>query len=306
MVSIILVNFNTAQMTKECIDSIEANIKDLCHEIIIVDNASSDNSDMLLGSDKRIRYVKNPTNYGFGTANNIGAKMAKGDFLFFLNTDTLLTGNALKDYLDFYSYSDDNQNIGVLGGVLHDCKGDEIRSFGPFVKYSPFSKILLHLQHFDFISTLWNNSHKNKLAQIERDGFCDVDFISGAAMFIPRDVFEKIGGFDEKFFLNYEEIDLQKRLSDSGYRRVVIKSHKIIHFGGGSTTKGISYRSYRISQDSLFTYANKHFRWYQYLLFYICNIVGTIFFLLSPNNTGLSNMQKRNILYRTFLNNRVK
>ena len=100
-VSIIIVTYNTCQMTGECIDSIIEHTRDVDYEIIVVDNASRDASKQTFSHDSRLTYIYNEENIGFGRANNIGAREAKGDYLFLLNSDTLLTNNAVKHFKDY-------------------------------------------------------------------------------------------------------------------------------------------------------------------------------------------------------------
>ena len=102
-VSVIIVNYNTLQMTKDCIDSVIEKTTDVDYEIILVDNASTDGSKEFFKNYRGITYIYNEKNLGFGAANNTGAKTATGDFLFFLNSDTLFKNNALLIFYRSYA-----------------------------------------------------------------------------------------------------------------------------------------------------------------------------------------------------------
>ena len=298
MVSIILVNYNTAKLTTDCIDSIVLHSKGFQYEIIVVDNASSDESSTVLSNDNRILYFQNKKNLGFGKANNIGVKHAKGDYLFFLNTDTYLIDNAIKDYIDFLNIHQ-NEPIGMIGGLLLDIAHNENHSFGPFVDYSPLSKIILRLNRNKWFSRLNKKSHSYILNSIYANGYASVDYICGAGMFISKELFQSLGGFDENFFLYYEEVDLQKRLDKLGLKRIVINSPNIVHLGRGSSEMSkISYGSYKIFESSLFVYAKKHFNKLQFCLFYVSNIVGLLFLFVKPKSRGISINQKIDLLKR--------
>ena len=109
-VSIIIVNFNTRQMTSECIDSIIEKTQGLEFEIILVDNASTDGSKEFFEKDERITYIYSEKNGGFGYGNNLGMKVAKGKYFFLLNSDTLLINNAVKEFYD-YAEKDDKKRV---------------------------------------------------------------------------------------------------------------------------------------------------------------------------------------------------
>ena len=100
-VSIVIVNYNTLKLTKACIDSVIEKTSGLEYEIILVDNASSDGSSDVFKNDERIIFIEASDNIGFGKANNLGVKHAKGDYLFFLNSDTLLLNNAVDELWKF-------------------------------------------------------------------------------------------------------------------------------------------------------------------------------------------------------------
>ena len=129
-VSVIIVNYNTLHVIKPCIDSIVMQTQDIDYEIIVVDNGSDDGSIEALSADPRITFIPTGKNLGFGKANNRGIASAKGDYLFFLNADTLLKNNAIKMFYDFaISYQG---RLGALGCILEDLQGNRIHSYEHF------------------------------------------------------------------------------------------------------------------------------------------------------------------------------
>lgn len=239
-VSIIIINYNTRQMTAECIDSIIDKTSGLSFEIIVVDNASTDGSKDFFSRDNRIIYVYNSENLGFGRANNIGAKHANGKYLFLLNSDTILVSNAIEA---FYSFMENNKDIASCGANLVDENGKMTVSHGNF------PSLLQELSTIGFYK-LYKKTYRNRIAlgQFANEGnISDVDYISGADIFIRRNIFERLNGFDRDYFMYYEETDLYYRMSNSGYRSCLIPSITIIHKVGGS----FSNKRYNISKFNL-------------------------------------------------------
>ena len=224
-VSVIIVNYNTKQLLADCLDSVRAKTKDIEYEVIVVDNDSHDGSQKMLWSQYPwVRLIETGENLGFGRANNVGMDNAKGKYLFLLNSDTILKNNALKIFFD---YSETHKNVGVLGAILLGKDRKPCHSYGKFItpsseikyalsRYLPFLKDKT-LIHPDFVS-----SSKS------------VDYITGADMWLTREVYKKTGGFDSDFFMYCEEVDWQKRMSDIGLSRLVIPGPEIIHLEGGS------------------------------------------------------------------------
>ena len=215
-VSIIIVTYNTCQMTGECIDSIIEHTRDVEYEIILVDNASRDASKQTFSNDSRLTYIYNEENIGFGRANNIGAREAKGDYLFLLNSDTLLTNNAIKHFMDYMASAP--AQTGCCGCLLTNRDGEPIHSFGKRHTYAnsmdewilfPWMK-KLHLRH----SLKKYDEKRPRTVGIEvRE---QVDYITGADLFIRRSVYEACGLFDPDFFMYYEDAHLCRKYQPAG------------------------------------------------------------------------------------------
>ena len=231
MVSIIIVNYNTRQLTLDCLKSIYQHTKDIDFEVIVVDNASSDGSiEAIRESFPIVKVIEPNENLGFGRANNLGAKYAKGEYLFLLNSDTLLIENSIKKLYDFYIENQGKLHIGVLGCTLVDKDLNLIHSGGDFPTISRYI--------FDHPFRVLNKIFKTNKSTFKKFSYNDiltkVDMVTGADMFLSKKSFDKVGGFDERFFLYYEETDMEHRLTKLGYSHYIINTTKIIHLEGGS------------------------------------------------------------------------
>ncbi|SHK64114.1 glycosyltransferase family 2 protein [Chryseobacterium polytrichastri] len=219
--SIILVNYNTCQLTLACIDSIREFSTSFSYEIIVVDNDSSDNSVEVLSKLPYIKFIEFGKNAGFGAANNLGAKNAVGKYLFLLNTDTILIDNSIKILLDFYRHNEGKLKIGTLGATLIDENQNIINSGGNFPTVDKYVNAYLRRPVKEY-----------KIAK--NDDYQQIDYVTGADLMISKRIYEEIEGFDENFFLYYEETDLQKRIQSLGYINYLITTTRIIHLEGGS------------------------------------------------------------------------
>lgn len=228
-VSIIIVNYNTRGLLRDCIKSIKEKTAEVDYEIIVVDNASSDGSMKMLAEDfPEVRAFSSGGNIGFGRANNIGMKEAEGKYLFLLNSDTLLVNNAIKI---FYNEAErrvkSGRKIGAIGSILIGADGKTCHSYGKFI--TPFEEIKETIAKYLRFLKDPENTCPTKI-----QGEKKVDYVTGADMLVPRKTFEDIGGFDPDFFMYCEEVDWQKRMEEKGYERLLVAGPGIIHLEGGS------------------------------------------------------------------------
>ncbi len=241
LISIIIVNYNTKALTLQCIESIIKYTVGLTYEIIVVDNASSDGSQQAIQTQfPNVKLINSASNLGFGKANNIGAEHAEGEFLFFLNSDTYLLNNALKIFHDFFT-ANKTLHIGCLGAVLTD------QDFVENGTGSEFPTLLGYLK-------TRTKPLLDKIAKKPREN--KVEYILGADMFVPKSVFEEAGKFDERFFMYYEESDLQLQMAKLGYNRLIISGPKIVHLEGKSSSYNIN--KIMLVQTSAFKYYKKN------------------------------------------------
>ncbi len=247
-VSIIIVNYNTKDLTNQCINSIIEKTEGIEFEIILVDNASSDGSKEFFEKDKRIKYIYSNKNGGFGYGNNLGMKIAQGKYFFLLNSDTLLQNNAIEE---FYNYAEQFPQKRVYGCYLLQADG---KSNGTSYFFFPAFTIKQFL-----IRIFGKQQH-----EIFDDQIKDVAAISGADMFFHREIYDVTGGFDENIFLYGEEGEWQYRMLKYGYHCRIISQPKIIHLEGQSMK--FSPSKMAIKLKSHFYILKKHMWYPTYLL----------------------------------------
>ena len=250
-VSIIIVNYNTKQLLADCLATVFEKTKDVAFEVIVADNASTDSSEEYIKEHyPSVKWINSGENLGFGRANNLGAKYASGKYLFLLNSDTLLLNNAIRIFFD-YAESHQHEGIGTLGSWLLDKNEKPNNSFGFF----PCPK--------NEIGYLLGKYQLPSLSDITEEK--EVDYITGADLFIEKRLFDKLDGFDKNIFMYYEETDLQYRLAQRGLSRKIIPGPRIIHLEGGSfENKGLSLKRFLMAQTSYNYYLRKNFHGLNY------------------------------------------
>lgn len=276
-VSIIIVNYNTKHLTADCIDSIIAKTSEVEYEIILVDNASSDGSQEEFSSDGRILFLEAGDNLGFGKANNLGAQHAKGDYIFFLNSDTLLLNNAI---YEMWRYSEEHKedNIGGLGCILCDGNNQRCHSYAKLNTWKDIVKSY-------FLAPYTKKKAKEIMAMDAEDESKDafeVGYVTGADLFVSRKVIDECGCFDPDFFMYSEESEMQWRFKKHVYKNMIIKSPKIMHLEGMSQAKKKSPTMKKIimTQSSLYLYVKKTSSKFEYLLFKLLFPITRLPFLL--------------------------
>ena len=272
-ISVIIVTYNTRQMTAECIESIFEKTKGIDFEVILVDNASTDGSKEFFENDSRIKYIYSNENLGFGRGNNLGFKYASGKYIFLLNSDTLLVNDAITE---MYNYMEKSPaDVGCCGCVLQDKWGNRIHSY--HLSFPTLSSLFKEVICFS-IPKLYN-PYKRDVIRAAQDKFpLKVKQITGADIFIRRKVIEECGMFDPDFFMYFEETEMQHRFFLKGYKSIVIDSPKIIHLEGASSTqsdykrKNILRRHNRALKGR-FTYARKVFSKKKYFIFRLMHLL---------------------------------
>lgn len=295
-VSVIIVNYNTKDLTNQCIDSIFDKTKDVCFEVIVVDNASTDGSIELLKNDNRIVYIGSGLNLGFGKANNLGVKYSKGRYLFFLNSDTILINNAIKEFFDFMESKGNNLNIGAVGCLLVDSNYNRIHSYGNF----PTMSRTIKNEWIDHVLKRFGKRAKRfdeGLIEPKDVLFFQVGYITGADLFCKREVFIDSKGFDPDFFMYWEETEMQYRWKKRyGLSAYILKGPKIIHLEGKSNKTPSQISSIKKMQ-SMFMYFKKTSPKLMYYLFRCIIFIGRIHLFLLPK---LNNEEKK-ILFKTII-----
>ena len=251
-VSVVIVNYNTLQMTNDCITSLTKFTSNNLIEIIVIDNASTDGSKAFFTNDKRIKYIYSEENLGFGRANNVGIELSSGKYIFMLNSDTILLDDIIAK---LFNFAEANQNnLGAVGTCLINNEKKDALSFGLFLTPKRIYRRLL-----ENIGVYKNTFEAEIYSRIETKGYAEVDFISGADLFVPKSVFDRIKGFDSDFFMYYEETDLQKRMDGAGLKRYSINQRDIIHLEGGSFGGDLPFKRKMLMTKGMKLYINKHF-----------------------------------------------
>lgn len=227
--SIIIINWNSAEHVRACLASIHRHIRGVSHEIIVVDNASYDGCAGMLARDHAgAVFIQSDHNLGFARANNLGFRKSKGQALLFLNPDTEVMDDAIAVMLKA------SPDAGAVGCRLLNTDGSLQTSC-----VQAFPTILNQVLDAECLRRLCPRAKLWGLAPILDEGAEPVaaDVISGACLMVRRDVFESVGGFSEDFFMYGEDIDLCYRIAQSGRRNVVVKSVSVVHHGGGSSSQ---------------------------------------------------------------------
>ena len=252
-VSIIIVNYNTKELIKNCLTSIFEKTSGITFEVIVSDNGSSDGSiEMIKSEFPQVVLIENNANLGFGKANNVGSKIAKGKYLFFLNSDTVLLNNAVKEFFD---KAESEKESFILGSYLYDNEGKICNSYGSFL--NPF-KAILTKNIYDFYPSILEKrveKLKNEIRIGDAVSEKIVDFVTGADLFISQEDFSKINGFDGNIFMYCEDEDLCRMAKKNGIKVKIIKSPKIAHLEGGSLS--IKIKRILIQDKSFFYYCKK-------------------------------------------------
>lgn len=249
-VSVILVSYNTKELTRDCLKSLYQYTYDIEFEVFVVDNNSQDGScEMIEQEFQQVKLIKNPDNKGFGAANNIAIKQSSAKYIFCLNTDTILVNNAIKILFD---YMEENENVGVCGGQLYDRNMEITSSVGNFP-----TAARIFFQYFG-LRFIFSKYWKEKLApakKLDATSVMPVDYICGADIFFRKSVLDKIGLFDENIFMYGEESDLCYRERQAGYEVKFIPESKIIHLCGESSK---NLNKQKMIQESLLYWYKKN------------------------------------------------
>lgn len=249
-ISIIIVSWRVKDLLKKCLESILASTG-VSFEIIVVDNNSADGTAEMLSQDfsGQIKFIKNDKNLGFAKANNLGLKQATGDYVLFLNPDTEIQSDTLAKSLNFMKQ---HPNCGIMGSRMYFKSGEPQPSVRRFPTVSAIllmlfklPKLFAHLPAIDkYLATDFDYGKEQTVKQV-----------MGAFMLVPKWLIRKIGGFDERFFIWFEEVDLCLAVRKLGYQVIYNPDISIIHYGG----KSFSQQALVANQWRFFQSALKYF-----------------------------------------------
>jgi hypothetical protein len=247
--SIIIVSYNSKKNLEKCIKSIYNKLDDSFEwEVIVVNNDKNEN---LLEIQKKfdlIKLVDSYKNLGFGAGGNLGAKSSTGDLLFFLNPDTEIMLNDTKNI--FQKFKTD-KNLGIIGAGIFDKEGKKQKwSAG---KEISFFNLIKNNLGFSGSKKIWSSSKE-----------IECDWVSGTAMFVRKELFEKVGGFDKAFFMYFEDMDLGKKVRNLGKKVLFYPNFRVFHKGGES------WDDFKLQKkhyyDSMEKYLKKHFKFFSLLI----------------------------------------
>jgi GT2 family glycosyltransferase len=236
--SIIIVNFKSKHCLKDCLVSIFNKIKTKTGtEIIIVNNDKEENLESLADNFEEIIIINADKNNGFGAANNLGAKRAKGEFLLFLNPDTEIFSENIQEIFEEF---EKNENLAVIGSCLLDKSG-KVQNW-------------IAGKEMGLLDILGNNLGISRDKKIGEDWKkSKIGWVAGTAMFVRKNIFEKLQGFDENFFMYFEDMDLCKRARAFGKEVMYLPNFLVLHKSGESyRDKKKQKKDYYNSQEYYF------------------------------------------------------
>lgn len=249
-VDIVIVNWNAGKLLKECVDSVIKYSDSCVSNIVVIDNDSSDGSEMFLDDQVSVKLIRARKNLGFGKACNLGASHCNSEFILFLNPDARIFGDTLSKVQSFM-VDNENAKIGICGVKLYDENGHISRSCSraPSAK-AYFSEAIGLTKIFPSLGTAmseWNHLDTRI-----------VDQVIGAFFFVRRTLFVSLQGFDERFFVYFEEVDFSYRARKEGWCSAYFCGAEAFHKGGGSSDQVKATRLF-YSMRSRIQYVFKHF-----------------------------------------------
>ena len=238
-IAVIIINYNSSKLTKECVESIlEKTDENLSFQIIVVDNCSEKEDYIFLKTFceshyfQNLQLIRSKINTGFGGGNMMGYQFANAKYIAFVNNDTLVLNDCLSI---LKSAIEKDSAIAMVGGQSYSEDGKRM------VAFDHFASVSKELFGRDFLEKI--NPTKYPKRKIEYTNPIKVNYVQGSFMFIRAIDFNELGGFDTNIFLYYEETDLSKRLKSIGKSCYLIPEAKYIHYHGASTPQNITIKT---------------------------------------------------------------
>lgn len=230
LVSILIVSYNTRELTLECLRSLRYGGAGVDHEVVVVDNASRDGSGAAARTEfPGVRLIELGTNVGFGRANNIAAAEANGEFLLLLNPDTVARAGAVEALV---RGAREHPAAGIWGGRTFFADGS-LNPASCWATPTPWSLLCIGTG-LAKVFPRWRVLNPEAYGGWRRDHVREVDIVSGCFLLITRDLWDRLGGFDPAFFMYGEDADLCLRARRIGARPTIIPGAEIVHHGGAS------------------------------------------------------------------------
>jgi GT2 family glycosyltransferase len=234
-VSVCIVNWNCRELLRKCLESLYARPQGVSFEVVVVDNASTDGAaDMVAAEFPRAVLVRNAENRGFSRGNNQAAHLARGRYLFFLNNDTELRPNTLAE---FATFADRNPGVGMVGPKLRGLDGQAQIAY----RTRPTLAALFHRISLLRWTRLFRGAYyRYRRNTFEPDGVRAVEALMGAAVFLPRDVFEQSGRWDERYHFGGEDLDLSAQVGRR-HKVVYFSRVEVLHYGRVSSRANVGF-----------------------------------------------------------------
>jgi len=231
-ISFVIVNWNTRELLKNCLESVVRTVHDLTYEVIVVDNASIDGSvAMVQDFLPQVRIIANDKNRGFGAANNQAFQTMEGRYALLLNTDTVLTEDAVRE---LFSFMESHPEAGMSCGQLLNRDGSKQNSI------APFPTLFTLLTNISLLEYLFPGKYPSK--RYDHRQPIAVDSGVGACLMVRRAAMDAVGWFDERYFFFFEETDWAYRMHLAGWRIFHVPAARIYHFQGQSIGPDIRSR----------------------------------------------------------------
>jgi hypothetical protein len=272
--SVIIINWNTKDLLYECIAALRAHTHHISLQIIVVDNHSSDGSpEMVEQNFPRLHLIKNKENRGYGRAGNQGLEKAKGKYVLILNSDVTVNPNCLDQ---MFQFMESHPDIGASsckltfpdGSLQHSCR-----------KFPDFKTYLLMLLGVRFLFTRMKWFREYLMLDWDHSEIREVDQIMGSFLFIRKEVITQVGGFDERFWMYFEEVDLCLRIHKAGWKVVHYPYASAVHFLSKSSEQWGEIKKIKEYQKSLLKYFKKNGKSYEYFTLLAVSRIKYLFFI---------------------------
>ncbi|MFA5335992.1 MAG: glycosyltransferase family 2 protein [Candidatus Omnitrophota bacterium] len=269
--SIVIVNWNAEEYLKQCLNSICENSSGLKIEIIVVDNNSSDNSSGMLKSFfPEVKYIANNINVGFGAANNQGIRVCASEYILLLNPDTIVLPGTL---LTMIRFMESKVDVGAIGPkILNPDKT---------IQYECARNAPTPLSEFFVMMTLHKRFPKSRLfghylmSYWDHEDEMEVEMLSGACAMMRKQALDRIGMFDEKYFMYAEDTDLFRRIKEGGWKIRYVPSAVIVHYWGKSAAAA-PYAMAVEAKKSMERYFKKHCGLFYVILHRIFTLIASL------------------------------
>lgn len=230
MISVVIVSYNVRDILRQCLQTLFARSKDIDMEVFVVDNASADASAEMVSEEfPQVRLLANGRNLGFAAANNQAFSLAKGDHVLLLNPDAFVRSGALQKAVNFMEHT---SQCGICGGRVLDPSGNLMPSA------RRFPGVISRLFTLSGLSSRYPNSpffNHHDFGGFAHDRVLEVDWVPGTFTLFRKKLLDDLRGFDERFFIYYEETDLCRRAKAAGWKVFFIPDAEVEHIGGASS-----------------------------------------------------------------------